>query len=105
MSGHCRCWLILATSVSFEIAKAKYEDMLRPLDKEMNQGSEALLFNRDKELQEEIMLEIRRRSNEKKVGMRFGKYAKPKEGINWKLRKCTSDLAVNSRRRRRNLRK
>jgi hypothetical protein len=33
--------------------------MLRPVDKEMNQEREALLFNRDNELQEEIMLEIK----------------------------------------------
>jgi hypothetical protein len=45
------------------------------------------------------MLEITRRSNKKKVRMRLGKYAKPNEGINWKPRKCTSDLAVNSKRR------
>jgi hypothetical protein len=30
------------------------------------------------------MWEITRRSTEKKVGMRLGKYAKTKEGINWK---------------------
>jgi hypothetical protein len=45
------------------------------------------------------MLEMARRSYEKKVGMRLGKYAKAKEEINWKPSKCTSALAVNSKRR------